>query len=109
MAKREDFSQGVNSGEAGGSSGSGSLVPEATSIVIGTPEPAVLQLAQATTGGQQTSDPQIFDLANAPVKAKFTYTEPGTRVERVKGMTHRRSVGCASRTRATHRTAQHSD
>ncbi len=76
MAKREDFSPGLNS-----SNPSDSSFPDTSGLeaIEGGPSDASaapnIQLAQANTGNQ------VFDLANAPVIATFTSTQPGTRVE----------------------------
>jgi len=74
MVKREDFSQELYTGGAGGTALSGSQAPSGgTKDASNT---SVFQLAQANNGDQS----QIFDLANAPVKATFTSTVTGTRI-----------------------------
>ncbi|MDA7948412.1 MAG: DUF5801 domain-containing protein, partial [Hyphomicrobiaceae bacterium] len=79
MAKREDVSQEFGTGETGSSSGQSETVTSVT-----TPEAAV-QVAQLVTGqggqGSGGGNAQQFDLSNAVVKATFTSSERGARIE----------------------------
>ncbi len=70
MAMREDFSQGLSSNNSSDTSGLEAQAGGAANASAA----AEIQLAQANTGGQPTEN-QVFDLANAPVKATFTSTK----------------------------------
>lgn len=78
MAKRDTYSQELNAGGMGGEGEIGLFGSHAvTGVITNAAKAPVIQFAQANTGNQS----QIFDLANAPVKATFTSTASGMRIE----------------------------